>query len=98
VHEFAKMLKTLTGQQLPAWNRTGIADDLPELHTFASGPQRDPAAVTAGLTLPWNSGCCEGHVNRVKMRSTPDVRPRQLLAVTYQNPACSLTNMDVEDR
>lgn len=24
-------------------------------------------AVTAGLTLPWNSGVVEGHVNRIKM-------------------------------
>ncbi|MEV5205108.1 hypothetical protein [Streptomyces sp. NPDC053720] len=34
-------------------------DDLPSLHTLA--------AVIAGLTLPWNSGVVEGHVNRIKM-------------------------------
>ena len=28
---------------------------------------RDLDAVTAGLTLPWNSGVVEGHVNRIKM-------------------------------
>ncbi|MFB6508247.1 hypothetical protein ACFYXP_38860 [Streptomyces sp. NPDC002466] len=24
-------------------------------------------AVIAGLTLPWNSGVIEGHINRIKM-------------------------------
>jgi transposase len=36
-------------------------------HSFAAGLQRDLAAVTAGLTLGWNSGPVEGHVNRIKM-------------------------------
>ncbi|WP_149181339.1 transposase [Streptomyces sp. TRM49041] len=40
---------------------------LPGLHTFTSGLERDLAAVTAGLTLPWSSGVVEGHVNRIKM-------------------------------
>ncbi|MFF8024380.1 hypothetical protein ACFZDJ_25390 [Streptomyces sp. NPDC007896] len=35
------------------------------LHTLAAGIDRE--AVTAGLTLPWNSGPVEGHVNRIKM-------------------------------
>jgi transposase len=29
--------------------------------------EHDLAAVTAGLTQPWNSGPVEGHVNRIKM-------------------------------
>ncbi|MEV5176507.1 hypothetical protein AB0L10_36700 [Streptomyces flaveolus] len=28
---------------------------------------RDLDAVIAGLTLPWNSGVVEGHVNRIRM-------------------------------
>ncbi|WP_370518081.1 transposase [Micromonospora sp. MP36] len=44
-----------------------MADDLPSLHSFVAGLQRDLDAVTAGLTLPWNSGPVEGHVNRIKM-------------------------------
>lgn len=28
---------------------------------------RDRAAVTAGLTLPYSSGVVEGHINRAKM-------------------------------
>ncbi|MCZ0984551.1 transposase [Streptomyces diastatochromogenes] len=42
-------------------------DDLPSLHTLAAGIDRDRDAVIAGLTLPWNSGVVEGHVNRIKM-------------------------------
>lgn len=37
------------------------------LHTLAARIDRDRDAVTAGLTLPWNSGSVEGHVNRIKM-------------------------------
>jgi transposase len=29
--------------------------------------ERDLEAVTTGLTLAWNSGPVEGHVNRIKM-------------------------------
>ncbi|MFJ6504741.1 MULTISPECIES: hypothetical protein [unclassified Streptomyces] len=32
-----------------------------------AGIDRDRDAVIAGLTLPWNSGVVEGHVNRIKM-------------------------------
>ncbi|MFE9730990.1 transposase [Streptomyces sp. NPDC005863] len=41
--------------------------DLPSLRHFAQHLERDLDAVTAGLTLPWNSGVVEGHVNRIKM-------------------------------
>ncbi|MET9031045.1 hypothetical protein ABZW96_36415 [Nocardia sp. NPDC004168] len=64
------------------------ADDQPALHSFVRGLRRDQAAVTAGLTLLWNSGAVEGYVNRIKMlkrqmvgRANPDlVRKRILLS------------------
>ncbi|MFE1751896.1 TetR/AcrR family transcriptional regulator C-terminal domain-containing protein [Streptomyces anandii] len=37
-------------------------DDLPSLHTLATGIDRDRDAVIARLTLPWNSGVVEGHI------------------------------------
>uniref|UniRef100_UPI00384D3FD8 hypothetical protein n=1 Tax=Streptomyces albidocamelliae TaxID=2981135 RepID=UPI00384D3FD8 len=40
---------------------------LPSLHTLAAGVTRDLDAVISGLTLAWNSGVVEGHLNRVKM-------------------------------
>lgn len=47
--------------------RSVEASDLPALHSLVIGLRRDQAAVTAGLTLHWNSGPVEGPVNRVKM-------------------------------
>jgi transposase len=40
---------------------------LPSIHTLAAGTDRDRDAVIAGLTLSWNSGVVEGHVDRIKM-------------------------------
>ncbi|MFE7568427.1 transposase [Streptomyces sp. NPDC057539] len=60
----------LTGRQaerLPDWLDAIRQDDLPTLHTLAAGIERNRDTVIAGLTLPWNSGMVEGHVNRIKM-------------------------------
>lgn len=88
VHAFARMICDRTGTDLPAWIRAARADDLPQLHAFADGLERDWDAVLAGLTLPWSSGPVEGHVNRIKMlkrqmygrASLPLLRKRVLLA------------------
>ncbi|MFF5809499.1 transposase [Streptomyces sp. NPDC012746] len=55
------------GERLPDWLDAVRQDDLPSLHTLAAGIDRDRDAVIAGLTLPWNSGVVEGHVNRIKV-------------------------------
>jgi transposase len=65
VHDFADMMHKLRGDLLPQWIAAVFANDLTQLHSFAKGLQRDLAAVTAGLTLPWSSGAVEGQVNRV---------------------------------
>jgi transposase len=67
VHAFARMICDRAGTDLPTWICAVRADDLPQLHAFADGLERDWDAVLAGLTLPWNSGPVEGHVNRIKM-------------------------------
>ena len=67
VTTFAEMMTNLTGHRLPEWIAAVTADDLPALHSFVTGIQRDLAAVTNGLTLPHSSGPVEGHVNRIKM-------------------------------
>ncbi|MEU2289141.1 transposase [Streptomyces sp. NPDC013178] len=67
VRSFAAMLTGRQGQRLPDWLDAVRQDDLPSLHTLAVGIDRDRDAVIAGLTLPWNSGAVEGHVNRMKM-------------------------------
>ncbi|MEV8529410.1 transposase [Streptomyces sp. NPDC052000] len=67
VRSFAQMLTERQGERLPQWLDAVRRDDLPSLHTLAAGIERDRDAVIAGLTLPWNSGVVEGHVNRMKM-------------------------------
>nr|BCD33701.1 ISL3 family transposase [Streptomyces violaceusniger] len=67
VRSFAQMLTERQGERLPEWLHAVRQDDLPSLHTLAAGIDRDRDAVIAGLTLPWNSGVVEGHVNRIKM-------------------------------
>jgi transposase len=88
VRAFATMMTNLAGTQLPQWIATVLADDnLSGLRSFATGLQRDLAAVTAGLTLPWSSGAVEGQVNRIKMikrqmfgRAKFDLLRRRILA------------------
>ncbi|MET7370877.1 transposase [Streptomyces sp. NPDC005566] len=67
VRSFATMLTERQGEHLPDWLDVVRQDNLPSLHSLAAGIERDLAAVTAGLTLPWSSGAVEGHVNRIKM-------------------------------
>ncbi|MFE9288653.1 ISL3 family transposase [Streptomyces olivaceus] len=68
VRTFGHMVAHLRGDQLPAWiEAVTSTTDLPSLRHFAQHLERDLDAVTAGLTLPWNSGVVEGHVNRIKM-------------------------------
>lgn len=84
-HVRATMMCDLRGHQLEGWMATVDADDQPALHSFVTGLRRDQDAVTTGLTLPWNSGPVEGHVNRIKMlkrqmfgRAKPDLLVRRL--------------------
>lgn len=68
VRSFGHMVAHLQGNQLPTWIEAVTSTaDLPSLRHFAQRLERDLDAVIAGLTLPWNSGVVEGHVNRIKM-------------------------------
>ncbi|CRK59259.1 Mobile element protein [Alloactinosynnema sp. L-07] len=67
VGAFARMIRDLRGERLPDWMDRVGDDKLPALHSFVTGLRQDLAAVTAGLTLPWNNGPAEGAVNRIKM-------------------------------
>ncbi|WP_194838827.1 transposase [Nocardia sp. XZ_19_369] len=53
------------GQHLLGWIAIVQADDLPGRASFANGLESDLNAVTAGLTMRWNSGPVEGRVNDV---------------------------------
>jgi len=66
---FARMIKDLSGDKntLTEW-LAAVDHDLPALRSFTRGLRRDLEAVTAGLTLPYNSGAVEGTVNKIKAR------------------------------
>jgi len=67
VQQFARMLRTRTGEKLDAW-LTQVADSqIPELVSFLTGIERDKSAVVAGLTRPQNNGLVEGKVNKLKL-------------------------------
>jgi len=66
VGSFANMIQNLGGDRLPEWIDAVRTDDLPALHSFATGLTRDQDAVIAGLTLPFSNGPTEGTVNRLK--------------------------------
>jgi transposase len=68
IREFATMLTHRTGNtRLADWITTATTADLPGISPFARNLTTDLDAVTAGLTLHWNSGQVEGNVNRIKM-------------------------------
>lgn len=67
VTAFADMMTKRTGAtDLKPWLAAIHADDIPQLHSFAHGIERDLDAVTNGLSLPYSSGAVEGNVTRVK--------------------------------
>lgn len=53
---FATLLRKRHGHRLPEWLAQTDGSEIKELRTFAQGLRKDLDAVTAGLTLPWNSG------------------------------------------
>ncbi|MEU5032468.1 ISL3 family transposase [Streptomyces milbemycinicus] len=63
---FATILRRRDGHRLGDWLTQADASQVKEIRTFANGLRKDLDAVTAGLTLPLNSGAVEGNVTRIK--------------------------------
>lgn len=61
-----ELLKERKAEHLPDWLTRTTKSQISELKSFANGIRRDYAAVLAAFSLPWNNGCVEGHVNRLK--------------------------------
>ncbi len=87
VRAFAVMMTERRGRKLlEPWMTTALATGEPALRSFVTGLRADQDAVTNGLSLQWNSGSVEGHVNRIKMlkrqmygRANPDLLRRRVL-------------------
>jgi transposase len=67
VQEFFRLVRDRQGLQLDSWLSKVEVSDIPELHSFANGLERDKAAVLAGLTLSHSNGQVEGQVTRIKL-------------------------------
>jgi transposase len=67
IQEFLTMVHKREGERLDAWLTTLAESDLPELQSFASGVEKDKAAVRAGLTWQVNNGMVEGFVTKLKL-------------------------------
>ncbi len=64
IQDFLNMVHTREGERLDTWLTTITESDLAELQSFASGVEKDKAAVRAGLTWPINNGMVEGFVTK----------------------------------
>jgi transposase len=67
--DFAALLTPTPGNpgRLNAWIARTRAADLPFPHSFATGLERDRAAVDAALTLPWHNGRTEDVNHKIKL-------------------------------
>jgi len=68
LQEFLQMVRQRKGEQLDSWLSKAKSSKLIDLQNFASGLERDKAAVMAGLTEKWSNGQTEGQVNRLKLK------------------------------
>ncbi|WP_425588713.1 ISL3 family transposase [Streptomyces sanyensis] len=69
IHRFAVLLEPADGNAalLSTWITSVQAEDLPHLHAFTRGLERDRAAVDAAFTLPHHNGGTEGVNNKTKL-------------------------------
>ncbi|MFV2118881.1 ISL3 family transposase [Streptomyces sp. Act-28] len=99
VRGFAEILQSRSGQHLKDWITATRAADLPRLHAFATGLEKDWDAVVQGPSTRWNSGPVEGRVNHIKMikrqvfgrAKLPLLRKRVLLTAAqggHRHPLC----------
>ena len=65
--EFAKMVRELEGEKLDGWLEEAGASGAEVMGKFATGLEKDLAAVRAGLAEPWSNGPVEGFVNKLKL-------------------------------
>src|SRR5467141_4035086 len=65
--DFTTLVRQRQPAQLDPWLQRATASAVDAVRRFATGLYEDYEAVKAGVTLPWNSGPVEGHINRLKM-------------------------------
>lgn len=68
VHDFHKIVKGRLGEKLDIWLKAATESGVLAMENFASGIEKDKAAVAAAIRLEWSNGQVEGQVNRLKLR------------------------------
>jgi transposase len=66
VETFAHLI-TQPGGDLQEWIDAARTDDLPALHSFINGLDKDRQAVQTGVTLPYSNGATEGVNTKIKL-------------------------------
>jgi transposase len=67
LQEFASMVRERRGEDLQQWMAMAFHCGIAEWRPFVRKLRQDQGAVQAGLTLKWNNGPVEGHINRLKL-------------------------------
>lgn len=65
--QFQRMIHDHCADDFDTWLQACFDSTLPELRTFATSLQREDPSIRLALSLPWNNGVAEGHVNRLKL-------------------------------
>lgn len=65
--DFTRLVRQRQPERLDPWRQRATTSAVDAVRRFATGLYEDYEAVKAGVTLPWNSGPVEGHINRLKM-------------------------------
>lgn len=64
---FLQLIRERQPHVLDAWLEDAAATGLPEFRSFATGLQRDKAAIVAAVSLPYSNGQTEGHITKLKL-------------------------------
>jgi transposase len=65
--DFTRLVRQRQPERLDPWRQRATTSAVDAIRRFATGLYEDYEAVKAGVTLSWNSGPVEGHINRLKM-------------------------------
>lgn len=65
-HSFIDLVRRKQAAGLEPWIEQALTCCVPEMKSFATGLERDKAAVVAGIALEWSNGQVEARVNCLK--------------------------------
>jgi len=92
--DFTHLVRQRQPERLDPWLQRATTSAVDAIRRFATGLYEDYEAVKAGVTLPWNSGPVEGHINRLKMlkrqmfgRARLDLLSRRFVGAPRDGPA-----------